>query len=226
MATIVERKRKNGTSTFLAQIIRRAHGLKESKTFPSRKAAEAWAKKREKEIASDLTEGRSPLTQKAQCLQTIRKEYSIADRRCDQITSADIAAFAQELHARLGLKSASTVGNYLSHLAAVFRIARTAWNMPLDRRAMEGAQEACKALGTVAKSKDRTRRPTLDELDRIMQHFADKIAFRPKSCPMHRVTFYNARRPHSSLDGKTPDQAYFNPPMPDAVAAQPRRQST
>lgn len=31
--------------------------------------------------------------------------------------------------------------------------------------------------------------------------------------------FYNSRRPHSSLDGKTPDQAYFNQPMPDVVAA-------
>jgi putative transposase len=31
--------------------------------------------------------------------------------------------------------------------------------------------------------------------------------------------FYNSRRPHSSLDGKTPDQAYFNQPMPEAVAA-------
>ncbi len=31
--------------------------------------------------------------------------------------------------------------------------------------------------------------------------------------------FYNSRRPHSSLDGKTPDQAYFNQPLPDAVAA-------
>jgi putative transposase len=33
------------------------------------------------------------------------------------------------------------------------------------------------------------------------------------------LTFYNSRRPHSSLDGKTPDQAYFNPPTPEAVAA-------
>jgi putative transposase len=33
------------------------------------------------------------------------------------------------------------------------------------------------------------------------------------------LTFYNSRRPHSSLDGRTPDQAYFNQPMPQAVAA-------
>ncbi|QEU07340.1 IS3 family transposase [Paracoccus yeei] len=33
------------------------------------------------------------------------------------------------------------------------------------------------------------------------------------------LSFYNSRRPHSSLDGKTPDQAYFNPPTPEAAAA-------
>jgi putative transposase len=33
------------------------------------------------------------------------------------------------------------------------------------------------------------------------------------------LMFYNTRRPHSSLDGKPPDQAYFNQPMSEAVAA-------
>ena len=33
------------------------------------------------------------------------------------------------------------------------------------------------------------------------------------------LAFYNSRRPHSSLDGRTPDQAYFNQPMPEAAAA-------
>jgi putative transposase len=32
------------------------------------------------------------------------------------------------------------------------------------------------------------------------------------------LTFYNSRRPHSSLDRRTPDQAYFNP-LPQLVAA-------
>ena len=33
------------------------------------------------------------------------------------------------------------------------------------------------------------------------------------------LTFYNTRRPHSSLDRKTPDQAYFNQPAPFPAAA-------
>ena len=40
------------------------------------------------------------------------------------------------------------------------------------------------------------------------------------------IGFYNTRRPHSSLDGKTPDQAYFNPMLPVPVAAKSRRKST
>jgi len=33
------------------------------------------------------------------------------------------------------------------------------------------------------------------------------------------LTFYNARRPHSSLDGQSPDQAYLNPSSPIPVTA-------
>ena len=33
------------------------------------------------------------------------------------------------------------------------------------------------------------------------------------------IGFYNSRRPHSSLDGITPDQAYFNPLAPEPAAA-------
>lgn len=33
------------------------------------------------------------------------------------------------------------------------------------------------------------------------------------------IGFYNSRRPHSALDGRTPDQAYFNQPTPQAAAA-------
>jgi putative transposase len=40
------------------------------------------------------------------------------------------------------------------------------------------------------------------------------------------LTFYNTRRPHSSLARKTLDQVYFNPPLPMPKAARHRREST
>ena len=40
------------------------------------------------------------------------------------------------------------------------------------------------------------------------------------------VAFYNRRRPHSSLGGQTPDQAYVNQPTPIPAAAYPERRST
>jgi transposase InsO family protein len=33
----------------------------------------------------------------------------------------------------------------------------------------------------------------------------------PRSYGRSHVALYNGRRPHSSLDGTTPDQAYFKP---------------
>jgi integrase len=44
-----------------------------------------------------------------------------------------------------------------------------------------------KKLGLTQKSRDRDRRPTLDELDQLMAHFLDRSIRRPSSVPMHRV---------------------------------------
>ena len=40
------------------------------------------------------------------------------------------------------------------------------------------------------------------------------------------LAFYNRRRPHSSLGGQTPDQAYINQPTPSSAAASPERRAT
>lgn len=40
------------------------------------------------------------------------------------------------------------------------------------------------------------------------------------------LIFYNGTRPHSAHGGRTPDQAYFNPPRPIPAAARPMRSST
>jgi integrase len=202
---------------FMAKIVVKTNGKiihRESKTFDRRPAAVAWAAKREKELKqpgeierakrprATLADAIDKYTEdslkrigktKAQVLDTI-KGHSLAAMECADITSADIVAFAQELATA---RKPSTVGNYLSHLASVFSIARAAWGMPLDRAVMEDAQLVCRRLGLIAKSDERDRRPTLDELDKLMHHFADRQRRRPTSVPMvHIVAFaiFSTRR--------------------------------
>ena len=40
-----------------------------------------------------------------------------------------------------------------------------------------------------------------------------------RACIGRYLGFYNAKRPHQSLDRRTPDDAYFNPPTPIPAAA-------
>lgn len=215
MATIRERVLKDGSKSYLAQIIRRNHGVQESQSFDKRTKAAAWAKKREAEIDGDIAAGRDPKLRKvqkvtlgdaidryekesrreigdtkAQVLRTIRKEYSIADKACDQLTAPDIVAFAQELHDRPGLESASTVLNYLSHLSAVFTHAPALWGYQLDPQVMKNAMISIKHMGLAAKPEERNRRPTLEELDRLMDHFEQQHVRDSRVVPMHKIVAF------------------------------------
>ncbi|SPJ29588.1 hypothetical protein [Falsiruegeria mediterranea] len=212
MTQIIERKRADGSTAYLAQIAVKRKGQwlhRESRTFDRKSTAEAWHIKRMKEIKAlgdDLstlrrknrtlstaidkyladTNERIGKTKK-QVLETIRDEYDISEMNANDIQSADIVDFLRLVSARDGVGSPATVLNYASHLAAVFRIAKPAWGIPLNRLAMTEAMEATKRLGITRKSKSRNRRPTLDELDALLTLFEDKHVRRPSSLPMHRV---------------------------------------
>ena len=130
---------------------------------------------------------------KAQVLRSIL-EYDIATMDCSEIQSHDIVSFAKEIGTN---RSAATVKNYLSHLGAVFAIARPAWGMELDQQAMKDAFTVCNRLGIIGKARSRNRRPTLDELDALLTHFEDIHKHRPKSIPMHRIiafALFSSRR--------------------------------
>jgi integrase len=93
-------------------------------------------------------------------------------------------AFANELIVNV---APSTVGNYLSHLGAVFAVAKPAWAYPLDQTAMKDAFVVAKRLGIASKSRERDRRPTLEELDKILEYFGERLKRRPSSIPMQKI---------------------------------------
>jgi integrase len=205
MGTIIPRKRKDGSVGYMAQVRVKQKGKvvhHETKTFDRKQAANAWISRRETELrepgalkrlhADDPTltaaidryidESKRQIGRtKEQVLRTI-KRFDIADMRCSEITSADIVTFAKALPA-----GPSTVQNYLSHLAAIFAVARPAWGYPLNRQAIKDAFVVAKRLGVTAKGRQRDRRPTIEELNQLMDHFGVVKARRPDSAPMQKI---------------------------------------
>jgi integrase len=211
MGTVIPRRRKDGSLAYMAQValMREGRSIRETKTFDRKAAATAWIEKRERELskpgalekavsqrhqptladtidrytAESLKEiGRT----KAQVLRAI-KRYPIASKPCADITSPDIVEFAQTLAAKV---QPQTVGNYLSHLGSVFAIAQPAWGYPLNLQAIKDAFTVANRLGLTSKSQARDRRPTLDELNRIMAYFGDVRRRRPSSVPMQKIVAF------------------------------------
>ena len=216
MGTITARPRKDGTTGYTAQIKIKREGrfvFSQAQTFDREAAAKAWIKRKEAELAkpgaldaamkpkgtlSDTIDEYLRLSRKdigktkAQVLDTI-KGHDLAAKALSDITSQDVVAWARWLgETRLP----QTVQNYVSHLSAVFSVARAAWGHDIDRNIMRDANETMKHFGITSKSAKRDRRPTVDEINRLMVHFVDR-AKRRNSMPMHRViafALYSSRR--------------------------------
>jgi integrase len=211
MGTIVARKRQDGSTGYTAQILRKKSGKiihREAQTFDRKQAASAWLKRRETELSEPgaierarvpekslahvidryIAESRKKIGKtKAQVLASL-KQYDIANMDCGEIRSEHIVELANELAA--GGRQPSTVGNYISHLAGIFAVARPAWGYRLDENQIADAQAALRRLGTISKSNSRDRRPTLAELDLLMQYFVDRSKRKPHAALMHRVIAY------------------------------------
>ena len=207
MGSIIERPRKDRTIAYLAKIAIMREGvvvLRESRTFDRKPAARAWIEKREKELAVPGALERAKADQndpllstvieryidesekaigktKAQVLRSI-KAHELAAKKCSAIDAAVLCDFAKSLDC-----APSTRGNYLSHLASIFTIARPMWNYPLERKAMDDAQIVLRRMGIISKSDERDRRPTLAELEKLMVHFGVIAKRRAGSIPMQKI---------------------------------------
>jgi integrase len=191
MGTIVSRRRKDGSAGHTAQIRIKRDGkivFSEAQTFDRKPAAAAWLKKRETELAQpgaiEMAGCDDPLLSevidrflkesvkkmgrsKVACLNMI-KAHRIGSLKCSQITSDAISSLAVEFSQRT---APQTVSTYISHLAAVLAVAKPLWKCPIKMDAMEQAKAALEKMGVIGRSRRRTRRPTLDELDKLMKHF-------------------------------------------------------
>jgi integrase len=224
MASIRKRKRADGSYGYTAQIRLFRDGLQvyqESQTFNRLQAAKAWSKRRETELAQpgaieramrggevtlaeiiqrylDEYERIRPLGKtKRATLQALRASW-LGELSETQLTSQKLVEFAQwRMSAEGGGVQAQTVGNDLSHLGAVLSVAKPAWGYEIDPHAMSDARAVLRKLGMVSRSRERTRRPTLCELDKLLEHFFAMLERRPSSLHMPRLmafAIYSTRR--------------------------------
>lgn len=208
MGTIIGRTRKDGSKAFTAQIVIKVGGKtvhREAQTFDRKQAANAWIVTREAELRrpGGLERKEDPtlsvvidryiaesknivLGTKAQVLKAI-KNSDLGEIKCSDITSHTLVSFARDLTQNV---EPQTCGNYFSHLSNIFTVARPAWGYPLSRPAFDDAVTVIKKLGLIRKAAERSRRPTLEELDRLMEHFGRIRDHRPSSIPMQKIVAF------------------------------------
>lgn len=202
MGTITTRRRADGTEAHTAQIRIRLGGRlvhNEAQTFDRKPAARAWLARREDELAKPGALAAAQVADPTldavigEYLQSAKRDYGdtkkqvlrvirssdIGKMNCGEIKSQHIVKFAQSLNVK-----PQTVANYLAHLAAVFAVARPMWGYPLDKAAMDDARAVCKRMGITTRSRERDRRPALDELDQLLEHFTAQRIKAPAASPM------------------------------------------
>jgi len=201
MATIRMRKRDDGGTSWQVRIkyTHRGEQKTENRTFSDKKFkrrdAEAWARQRETEIAhgasfskAHATTTLAELTQryiheyerttawgktKASDLRHLMT-YSIARRPAVQLRARDFIE-----HVKLRRESGTgpaTVNNDLIWWRIVYKIAIGAWDMPLSTDPIDSAALVCRQHRLIEKPNRRSRRPTMGELDTLLDHAADADA--------------------------------------------------
>lgn len=214
MGTITQRKRKDGSSGFTAQIRITKEGkvvYQESQTFDRKATAQAWIRKREAELyepGAVEKANRKGVTVK-QMIDRYLVEYEklrplgktkratlkaigeswLGEVEDQQLTSQKLVDYAMDRIEKDGIQP-QTVGNDLAHLGAVLSVARPAWGYEVDPLAMPDARRVLKKLGAVTKSVERNRRPTLDELERIIKYFQKVRDARRQEIDMVRVVVF------------------------------------
>ncbi len=231
MGTINKRTRKDGSVGYTAQIVKKKGGktiFSEAETFDRRGAAEAWMRRREGELAQPgglkkalgdkmdatireiieryETENEKTIGETQAGVLKAIKTYPIADKLASETGSEDFVALARALHD--DGRAPSTVGGYLSHLKSPVDLARAAWGIPLDPRALVEGRAAATKLGLVGMSNERDRRPTLKELDKLMEYFARRHRSYPDTPPVHKIIAYaifSCRRQEEICSIREPD---------------------
>lgn len=213
MGTITQRVNKSGQVKYTAQIRLRRKGVivyQESQSFDRKAVARAWMIRREAELGMPGALDRATRDQVSikAIIHRYLEEYElvrplgktkratllaiaaswIGDVFESDLTSQKLVEYARWRMSKVGGSvQAQTVSNDLSHLGAVLSVARPAWGYEIDATAMPDARKVLRKMGLILRSRERNRRPTKDELEKLFSYFNQVSMRRPSSIPMVKV---------------------------------------
>jgi len=222
MATISERKKKGGSISYRAEIRIKRGGkvvYRESESWARRKLAEQWAAKREAALAEpgalDLAiAGRleAPLTVAELIQRYIDVVYplrpwgrtksdtlrQLSGSAFGQLVAVDVTAADVIDHCRSWPASAATVNQHYLYIRGVWSVARDLLRCDVQWSEIDSAQRTMSKLGIIAKSGERDRRPSVDEMTRVVSELyrrrkaweASGRAVRGDLIPMDKVLVF------------------------------------
>jgi integrase len=198
LATIIARRRKDGTRSYRATIrIMRGNTVlhRETRTFRDKLAAQQWSRHREAVLKQDGVGEKAAASLKAKDAVLVSslidryiaefysikqwsaaKTYFLGDlkKRLGHWDATSITAEAVIEHVRQRLLNGvkpSTAYMDLKWLRMVLKIARGAWGHPVQLDALNHGLHTALHLELVSESTRRDRRPTEEELTRLRDHF-------------------------------------------------------
>lgn len=198
MATIIARRRKDGSRSYRATIrIMRGNTVlhRETRSFRDKSAAQQWTRLRESELKQDGVGEKAVAMLKAKRAVLVSalidryiaeffpiKQWSDAkthflrnlQQRIGHWDATVITPEGVVEHVRqrlLGGVKPSTAYMDLKWLRVVLRVARGAWGHPVQLDALANGTHMARHLDLVAESTRRERRPTDDELERLRVWF-------------------------------------------------------
>lgn len=192
MASIRSRKKQNGDTTHLAEIVIKRNGQilhRDSRSFPKKSQAEAWGKKREQELRDEETP--SPSKPEKLIISDLIDEYltryssgrtkesdlkklknsKLAKKNIYHLTSKDIMA-----HCELRSEKAKpqTINNDLIWLKSTLSTIKARNNYKYSLDMIDDARIILKREKKISKSGTRSRRPTNKELWLISRKYYPK----------------------------------------------------
>ena len=194
MANIVERVNKDGSISYRADVrIRRGGKVvhRETQTWKSYKLALAWASRREVELSDSgvldrLIRGgtEKPLTVAELIERYIEEVYPmrpwgktktdtlrlLSGSKFGALIAKDVTAADIIDHCKNWGASPSTMNQHYIYIRGVFSVARNLLRCEVQYSEVDEAQRTMSKLGIISKSGERDRRPTVEEMTKVVEH--------------------------------------------------------